>query len=87
MSGLSTADLKEVQFLIPPITAQRKYVDYVRKVESTMEHFGHSFSNFDNLFNALMQKAFKGELNFASEAVATMEQEAENVASQLTLFD
>ena len=47
---------------LPPISLQDKFGSIVKEVEVMKEQQKHSKNQIDNLFNALMQKAFKGEL-------------------------
>lgn len=47
---------------LPPISLQNKFASIVKEVEAMKEQQKHSKNHIDNLFNALMQKAFKGEL-------------------------
>ncbi len=63
--GVPDLGMKEIKdFLIPlpPIELQNKFASLVREVESMKEQQKHSKEQLDNLFNALMQKAFKGEM-------------------------
>ncbi|MBL7147757.1 MAG: restriction endonuclease subunit S [Nanoarchaeota archaeon] len=46
----------------PPIKLQNKFASIVEQVEKMKEKQKHSKEHIDNLFNALMQKAFNGEL-------------------------
>ena len=62
MSGLKTADLKEVRFLIPPIKLQKKYLKVVEQTEQTISHQNQALEEKEILFNSLLQKAFRGEL-------------------------
>jgi len=48
--------------IYPPLSLQQKFASIVKKVEQIKEQQKHSKEQVDNLFNALMQKAFKGEL-------------------------
>ena len=41
---------------------QNKFASIVKEVEAMKEHQKQSKDQIENLFNALMQKAFKGEL-------------------------
>jgi type I restriction enzyme, S subunit len=54
--------LNKVKIVIPPIELQDKFAEIVKQVEAMKEHQKESKEQIDNLFNALMQKAFKGEL-------------------------
>ena len=46
----------------PPIELQNKFASIVKEVESMKEQQKQSKEQIDNLFNVLMQKAFKGEI-------------------------
>ena len=56
------ADLEKIKIPLPPIELQNKFAEIVKQVESMKEHQKESKEQIDDLFNALMQKAFKGEL-------------------------
>jgi len=62
MAGLKTADLKEVRFLIPPIKLQNQYLEVVADTERLLEKQKQRLMNDDNLFDSLLQRAFRGEL-------------------------
>ena len=87
MPNISKARLSTQYIELPPISIQNSFSTFLYSIYRLKKKILGTCDKVDNLFNALMQKAFKGELSFASESVATMEQEAEDVASQLTLFD
>jgi len=53
---------KQFKFITPPIELQNQFFSIVKEVEHMKEQQKHSKENIDNLFNVLMQKAFKGEL-------------------------
>ncbi len=55
-------DLEKIKIPLPPIELQNKFAEIVKQVESMKEHQKESKEQIDDLFNALMQKAFKGEL-------------------------
>jgi len=54
--------LTNLKIPCPPIELQQKFAANVKQVEALKEHQKQSKEQIDNLFNALMQKAFKGEL-------------------------
>ena len=54
--------LKLIKIPLPPISLQNKFATFVEKVERMKGEQVKSKGEIDNLFNALMQKAFKGEL-------------------------
>ena len=62
ISGINQAGLQRVQVLVPPISLQKHY----RRLYETVNSFGSSYERniglLDNLFNSLLQRAFRGEL-------------------------
>jgi type I restriction enzyme S subunit len=84
MDGLSTANLKNVKFLVPPLELQKKYVDFVKRTEAVILKFEKSKENIENLFQSLQQRAFKGEL--FSDEFSPVEQQEENVWQRTSLF-
>ncbi len=62
MAGLKTSDLKEVKFLIPPIDLQHEYIAMVNKLENYLKLLQGSYQEENNLFDSLLQRAFRGEL-------------------------
>lgn len=54
--------LSDLNIPIPPIDLQDNFVEVVNKIEKVREYQEKSKDEIDNLFNALAQKAFKGEL-------------------------
>jgi type I restriction enzyme S subunit len=61
-SGLNFDDIRSIDVMLPPVECQERFVAQVKKVESLRAKQGESEKELDNLFNSLMQKAFKGEL-------------------------
>lgn len=66
-------DLKQILVIRPPLHHQRTFATIVQKVESIKSHYQHSLTGLENLYGALSQKAFKGELDL-SRVVVTTEQ-------------
>ena len=54
--------LSDLDVPVPPIELQNKFAQIVEKVEAMRQNQKQSQQEIDNLFNALMQKAFAGEL-------------------------
>ncbi|MDO9045620.1 MAG: restriction endonuclease subunit S [Methanobacteriaceae archaeon] len=54
--------LKKIKMMIPPIEKQKRFSEIVDIIETLKTHQAQSKQEIDNLFNTLMQKAFKGEL-------------------------
>ncbi|MDP3035899.1 MAG: restriction endonuclease subunit S [Methanobacteriaceae archaeon] len=62
LKGVNIKDIKALPVLIPPITLQNQFAQIVQQVETLKTHQSKSKQEIDNLFNTVMQKAFKGEL-------------------------
>jgi type I restriction enzyme S subunit len=54
--------MKNIKIPVPPITLQQKFAELVQKVEKLKEKQRDSEKELDNLFNSLMQRAFRGEI-------------------------
>jgi len=54
--------LQKFPIIFPPVELQNKFVSIVKEVEAMKEQQKQSRIQIHNLFNHLMQKAFKGEL-------------------------
>lgn len=54
--------IKKLKIPIPPLELQNQFAQIVQQVETLKTHQSESKQEIDNLFNTLMQKAFKGEL-------------------------
>ncbi len=59
---LTLGILRGIKVICPPFPLQQKFASIVKEVEAMKKQQKHSKEQIDNLFNALMQKAFKGEL-------------------------
>ncbi len=59
---LNSRQISDFKIIFPPTSLQNKFASIVKEVEAMKEQQKHSKNQIDNLFNALMQKAFKGEL-------------------------
>ncbi|MFZ3169226.1 MAG: restriction endonuclease subunit S [Candidatus Methanoperedens sp.] len=62
MLNISMSKLKSININIPPIELQQKFAHIVHQVEQIREHQTQSRQHIENLFNVLMQRAFRGEL-------------------------
>jgi type I restriction enzyme S subunit len=60
--NLNTSIMKNFNLIMPPIDLQNKFAEVVQKAETTKARMQASLKELDDNFNALMQKAFKGEL-------------------------
>ncbi|MEN6553205.1 MAG: restriction endonuclease subunit S [Methanobacterium sp.] len=62
IASINSTQLKKFPVIIPPIELQNQFAEIVQQVETLKSHQSQSKQQIDNLFNTLMQKAFKGEL-------------------------
>ena len=60
--AISNGDIFNFEMSLPSIKDQQKFASIVNKVETLKEQQNQSKEHLDNLFNVLMQKAFRGEL-------------------------
>ena len=60
--AVSDKDILSYEISLPPLPLQQKFASIVKEVEIMKEQQKHLKEQTDNLFNVLMQKAFKGEL-------------------------
>ena len=60
--NINAENIKNIEVIVPPLPLQQKFAQIVEKVEAMRQNQKQSQQEIDNLFNALMQKAFKGEL-------------------------
>jgi restriction endonuclease S subunit len=56
------AIFKKFPFVVPPIDLQNEFTRRIEAIEKQKAHAQESLKKSDDLFNALLQKAFKGEL-------------------------
>lgn len=54
--------LLNFNFPYPPLTLQKQFSVIYSKVDSLRNRIEYSCQDLDNLFNSLLQKAFRGEL-------------------------
>jgi len=62
MSGLNSKIIKSTKIIKPPIELQNQFAEMVKKIESLKTKQNRTTEEINNLFDCLMQKAFKGEL-------------------------
>jgi type I restriction enzyme, S subunit len=62
-SRFPLGDLKKLQLSIPPIELQNHFASIVEKVEGIKSRYESSLKELENLYGALSQRAFKGELD------------------------
>lgn len=59
---ISLADIRNIPVPVPPKHLQKQFEGCAKALESLRSHQNESTMNISNLFDALMQKAFEGEL-------------------------
>ena len=62
ITHLTGVVLRKIEVPLPPISHQKKFAELVRIIEELENKQVSSKQSIDDLFNALMQKAFRGEL-------------------------
>ena len=62
---LTGVKLKATSIPLPPITLQNKFAQILKKVESIKSKYQQSLTELENLYGALSQRAFKGELDLS----------------------
>lgn len=65
MPNISKTNLKQVLLPIPPIEIQNQFAALVEKVQGIKTRYQQSLTELENLYGALSQKAFKGELDLS----------------------
>ncbi|MEI8390516.1 MAG: restriction endonuclease subunit S [bacterium] len=68
--NLNLSMVKNFEIYLPPIGLQNEFAQIVEKVEDLKKKNEASAVKLDDLFNSLLQRAFKGELEFREEALA-----------------
>jgi type I restriction enzyme S subunit len=61
-AGLYTGKIKEIEIYLPPIKLQTQFAERVAIIEQQKAIAQASLEKSEELFNSLLQKAFKGEL-------------------------
>jgi type I restriction enzyme S subunit len=61
--AVKSNDLKKFQVIVPPIDLQNQFAERVQAIEAQKAQTQASLSQAEDLFNSLLQKAFKGELS------------------------
>ena len=62
MDGLNLKIIRALKIHLPPLPLQQKFARIVEKVESMGQSQNQSKQQIEDLFSALMQKAFRGEI-------------------------
>jgi type I restriction enzyme S subunit len=62
---MNTGILDKLEFPYPPIDLQNQFAAIVERVEDIKPHYLQSLTDLESLYDALSQKAFKGELDLS----------------------
>jgi type I restriction enzyme S subunit len=62
VTGIRAKEFKKISVPLPPLLLQQKFANIVEKVEKLKEKQKKNLADSEELFNVLMQRAFKGEL-------------------------
>ena len=62
LNTISTSNVKATQVLLPPLPLQKQYLTLAKQLEQARNRLQKNTEQQDNLFNALVQRAFRGEL-------------------------
>lgn len=61
--NLNLSMIKSIEILNPPITLQNQFAERVQAIEQQKAQAQESLAKAEDLFNSLLQRAFKGELS------------------------
>ena len=62
MANINAQELQDILILQPPVTLQNQFAERVQLIEQQKELAQQALQKSEELFNSLLQKAFKGEL-------------------------
>jgi type I restriction enzyme, S subunit len=65
MSGLNLTIIKETKIRRPPVERQNDFAVIHQRIDGIKSRYQQSLSELENLYGALSQKAFKGELDLS----------------------
>ncbi len=65
MGGLNLSIIKKLKINLPPLNLQNQFASSVEKIETLKIQTEQSLTELQNLYGALSQKAFKGELDLS----------------------
>jgi restriction endonuclease S subunit len=60
--NLTTAQMKEMEVPLPSITLQNQFAERIQAIEAQKQQAQVALQKSEDLFNSLLQRAFKGEL-------------------------
>lgn len=80
MKGIvNKSKFENILFINPPLSIQNRFGMVFKKLESLKEKMQQSLDNMNDAFNSLLQKAFKGELEFNDAYFKQIEKEASDL--------
>jgi len=62
IQGIKSSTIKELSVIVPPLNLQNQFAEKVQLIERQKEIVRQELKESEDLFQALLQKAFKGEL-------------------------
>ena len=62
MAGINVTKLKSISVLVPPLKLQEQFEAVLERHQNAMRKQTNTMHESDNLFNSLVQRAFRGEL-------------------------
>jgi type I restriction enzyme S subunit len=84
IASINSTQLKNFPLFLPPIESQDQFAAIVEKVESLKNHYQQNLTELENLYGALSQKAFKGELDLNRVPLAESGMEANKTEYAIT---
>ena len=60
--NLNTTIMKNFEIIVPPLMLQKKFASISHHLTESLQEYSNMFNESDNLFNSLLQRAFRGEL-------------------------
>ncbi|UOG63697.1 DEAD/DEAH box helicase family protein [Leptospira noguchii] len=79
---ITLSKLRELPVLVPPISEQFLFAEFVQHVETQRVFYQNSLTELESLYSSLSQKAFRGELTFALQNnLAELTQESKSEVS------
>ena len=62
VKGINLGDVKEIPVPVPPLPLQEKFSEIFQNIRLQQNRDRNRGDGMDNLFNSLLQRAFRGEL-------------------------
>lgn len=78
---LTKGDFEKITMIKPPVEVQNQFAAIVEKVESIKSRYQQSLSDFEALYGALSQQAFKGELDLSLVPIPGKQAEEERAVA------